>query len=68
MSDLMTDEEMGHLLDELVAIGDMEKVGGDRYRLTAQGTAKAEQLLRDNGIDPEEIKAHGRALRMKGEP
>lgn len=56
----LSEDGMAAVLKALVSCGDAEERidedGVPRYRLTAQGHARAEAMLRKQGIDPDCIK------------
>lgn len=56
-----TDAQIEADLEQLVAVGDIERVehpdGTKAYKITPQGSAKVEAQLRAAGIDPDAIKA-----------
>lgn len=64
----ISEEGIAAVLDALVSCGDAERiVGADgrvSYRLTAQGNARAEAMIRKAGGDPDALKAQIKAQRQ----
>ena len=57
MSDLELEQALAQLVEEGLVEVEVDEEGGRRYRLTEEGCAEAEQVIRDLVEAPEEEKS-----------